>query len=104
VSDLTDVRYRTENWNVIQPMIRLPVVVVDEGDRIKTHFGIRQQLLGDHLAGRASADDDGADVISSASLLAVPGADAKEEARRDDEGARKETVDREDRKGDPIRR
>ncbi len=94
---LADVGDLADDGDLVEAEFVLALVVVDEGDGVHAELLIGQELLGDHVAGGASANDDCAHVIVAAAATSVPGPDAEEEAWGNDQRSAQESVERDDR-------
>ena len=97
-----DIGNLANDRDFVEPELVLALVVIDEGDGIESETGVGEELLGDHLAGCAGTDDDGAHVVIAPTATGVPVTDAEEETRRDDEGAHEQGVECDYRDGNAV--
>jgi hypothetical protein len=88
----TDIRNVANDWDLMEAKLVLSRIVVDKGDRVQAELLIGQELLGDHVAGGAGTDDDGAHVVIATTAAGVPGTNAEEQAGGDDECAGEKNV------------
>lgn len=96
MGDLADIRYAADDRDLMEAEPGLAWIVVDEGDGIETETWISEELLGNHLAGSASAHDYRPHVVVAPTTVRVPLADAEEKTRGDYEGAGKKRVEGDD--------
>ena len=98
--ELRDLGQRPEHRQVGEPMAVLALVVVHEGDRVEADLRMAQQLLHDHLARGAGADDQRPSGVLQAAALSPTAKRPTASRGSEAEAVGEETIENEDGDGD----